>query len=293
MADQLHNANEIIERQLSERATAIEKLLEADVFSYLGPIAEGVDFFIKRIIEAIDPKQDKLAVLLETNGGYVELAERVVNIFRYHYDVVDFVVVSYAMSAGTVLVMSGDAIYMDYSATLGPIDPQIQRSGSDRFVPALGYLEQYERLVKKSAAGKLVTAEVAYLIQNFDPAELYQYEQARELSIALLEEWLVRYKFKNWTKTQTRGRKVTDAMRKQRAAQIARQLNDTSRWHSHSRGISMEVLRRELKLQIEDVNDTPDLQRAVMDYYNLLDDYRSRLGHHLFVTHWRGEYHGH
>jgi len=36
---------------------------------------------------------------------------------------------------------------------------------------------------------------VQILIQGFDQGELYYYEQARELSIALLKEWLVKYKF--------------------------------------------------------------------------------------------------
>ena len=77
--------------------------------------------------------------------------------------------------------MAGDAIWMDYASTLGPIDPQIRRNG--QYVPALGYLEQYQRLVDKSANGDLTTAELAYLVQNFDPAELFQYEQERDLSI--------------------------------------------------------------------------------------------------------------
>lgn len=293
MPDQLHNANDIIETQLCDRVMVVEKLMDADVIAYVGPIADGVDTVLKKLIESISTKRRKLTVLLETNGGYIESAERVANILRHHYDIVEFVVLSFAMSAGTVLVMSGDSIYMDYSATLGPIDPQVQRSGSDRFVPALGYLEQYERLVEKSNGGTLSTAELAYLIQNFDPAELYQFEQARDLSIALLEEWLVKYKFKNWVTTETSCRPVTEDMRKARADQIARQLNDTARWHSHNRGISMEILRRELKLRIEDVEDTPDLHSAIKSYYNLLNDYRNRLGHYLFVTHWRGEYHGH
>src|SRR5579863_7668178 len=102
------------------------------------------------------------------------------------------------MSAGTVLVMSGDAIHMDYYSLLGPIDPQLERAGSADLVPALGYLVQFERLIEKSRKGKLTTAELTFLVEKFDPAELYSYEQARELSIALLKEWLVRYKFKNW-----------------------------------------------------------------------------------------------
>ena len=293
MADEIHSSNDIIESQLRERAQAVEAILDADLITYIGPIEDGLETVLQQIVEGISPRKERLAVVLETNGGYIEVTERIANIFRHHYPVVDFIVMSYAMSAGTVLVMSGDAIYMDYSATLGPIDPQVHRAGMDRFVPALGYLAQYERLVQKSAAGQLTSAELAYLIQNFDPAALYQYEQARDLSIALLEEWLVKYKFKNWTKTQTRGKQVSDATRKRRAREIAQRLNDTDRWHSHSRGIAMEVLRRELKIQIEDLEDTPGLHAAARRYYTLLTDYKSRLGHHIFVTHSKEDYHGH
>lgn len=42
---------------------------------------------------------------------------------------------------------------------LGPIDPQV-RNDRQWYVPALGYLEQYERLVQKSADGTLTTAEL-------------------------------------------------------------------------------------------------------------------------------------
>jgi hypothetical protein len=156
------------------------------------------------------------------------------------------------MSAGTVLVIAGDAIHMDYASTLGPIDPQVMNK-EGRWVPALGYLEQYERLVRKSVEGTLTTAELAYLIQNFDPAELSSYEH--ELSVALLKEWLVKYKFKNWKKTEGSGTTVTVKMRRDRAVEIARKLNDMNLWHSHGRGIPMAVLRRDLNLLIDDFGE--------------------------------------
>ena len=112
----------------------------------------------------------------------------------------------YAMSAGTVLVMSGDEIWMDYFSTLGPIDPQLERrDGREGFIPALGYLEKYNDFVEKSRRGTLTSAEAAYFIQNFDAGDLYSYEQAKKLSIDLLKKWLARYKFKNWKRTERRG----------------------------------------------------------------------------------------
>jgi ClpP class serine protease len=288
----LHNTNDVIERRLEELRVEVEKVLDADVVFFAGPIDDGAHAHLRDIIEATDDRRDRLALLLETTGGYAESAERMANTFRYHYPVVDFVVPTFAMSAGTVLVMSGDAIYVDYSSTLGPIDPQVATT-SGQYVPALGYLEHYERLVKKSASGQLTTAELSNLIERFDPAELYQYEQARDLSIALLREWLVKYKFKNWTVTETRKKRVTQRMKEARAADIARKLNRTSLWHSHNRGITMEVLRRDLKLLIEDIADNSALKDALSNYVSMFMDFRYRLGHHYLAIDCSEGYHGH
>jgi hypothetical protein len=282
------DSNTIIEQQLGQRAIAIEQAVDADLLSYVGPMFAPADDEIKDAVEALKSRRRALFVVLETNGGYVDVAERIARIFRHHYRRVEFVVPSYAMSAGTVLVMSGDAIHMDYASILGPIDPQVRKR--DVFVPALGYLEQYQRLVEKSAAGDLTTAELMFFTQNFDAAELYRYEQERELSIALLEEWLVKYKFKNWTVTESKKTKVTPTLRRERAKRIGQQLNETDRWHSHSRGIPMTVLRRDLKLEIEDFGADEKLRGPLHDYYRLLKDYRMRRGHDGFVLHTRESY---
>lgn len=265
----------IVEEHLDKLLDEIEKAIDGDAFAYCGPITYGADDLIRDEVENIKPKRGRLVVILETTGGYIEVAQRIAETFRRHYKIVEFIVPNYAMSAGTVLVMSGDAIHMDYYSILGPIDPQVPRSGGR--VPALGYLEKYDALIRKSREGKITTAEVTYLIAKFDPAEMYQFEHARELSISLLKEWLVKYKFKDWKKTETRGRTVTPAMKKQRAAAIAKALNKTDLWHTHGRGISMEVLRRELKLKIEDFEPTT-YGGNVREYYRLLRSYMMRRG---------------
>ena len=81
-------------------------------------------------------------------------------------------------------------------------------------------------------------------------------------------------------------------MRKERAQEIARRLSDTERWHSHSRGIPMEVLRRDLKLLINDFGDDEDLGSAVRGYYHLLKDYCLKRGYGDYVLHTRGHYLG-
>jgi hypothetical protein len=282
-------ANAAVERLLHSRAASLEKMMGADVLAYVGLITDGVDDAFRDAIEARKKKQKKLAIILRTPGGYIEVAERIVNTTRRHYGEVDFYIPDYAMSAGTVLVMSGDAIYMDYYSLLGPIDPQVQRPGGKDMIPALGYLAQYERLIEKDKRGDLTTAEAQILIECFDQGELHSFEQSRELTITLLKQWLAKYKFKNWSTTATRGLQVAEEMRVKRASEIAKQLNDHQRWHSHSRGIPMEVLRKELNLQIEDFGERPELSAELRAYHKLMHDYMVKRGH-IDVLHTRGRY---
>ena len=273
------HANDFIEQQLDDRLQEIEKHFEADCLSCSGPIILGIDNLLRFAIETKKAKSNKarLVVVLTTAGGYIEIVQRMVDTMRHHYATVDFIIPNYAYSAGTVLALSGDAIHMDYYSRLGPIDPQLQ-TAKGLMVPALGYLEQYERLIKKAQDGKITQAEVQLLINGFDQAELYQYEQARKLSISLIKEWLVKYKFKNWNKTETRGKTVTARMRARQAGDIARLLNKTEKWHIHGYGISMDVLRKDLNLKIDDFGENKDLDKKIRGYYNLLDDYMIKKG---------------
>jgi hypothetical protein len=119
-----------------------------------------------------------------------------VGTIRHHYGEVIFTVPNIAMSAGTVFVMSGDRILMDYLSRLGPIDPQIEKD--DKLVHALSYLNQFERLNLKAQNGQLTTAEYA-LLSKLDLGELHQFEQARDLLVS----WLSKYKFKDWLTKRT------------------------------------------------------------------------------------------
>ncbi len=274
------DANILVATQLNRDIEALEDELNAHVLTFSGNIYHNADLLIRDAIEQRKekkPKKNKLVFFLETGGGYIEVAQRIVHILRTHYQRVEFYVPNAAMSAGTVLVMSGDEIHMDYYSILGPIDPQLPKPGGGS-IPALGYLRQYEKLMDKANKGHLNTAEMTYLCTKFDPAELYQYEHARGLSVYLLEKWLAKYKFRNWRRTKTRKQIVTAAMKKRRAREIAEKLNDTEKWHTHGHGISMAVLRsREIKLLINDFGKKKELHQRIRAYWALLADHMRKM----------------
>ena len=175
---------------VNERLGRLEKL-SSDVVCFYGPIGPTVDKFFRDFIEKLKdefPDGQRVTIFLTTPGGIAETVEKLVDIIRFHYNEVYFVVPDYAMSAGTIFCMSGDKIFMDYSSSLGPIDPQIFTGGG--YAPALGYLDQVERMIEKSRNGQLTDAEFM-MLQQLDLAMLNSYEQARNLTITLLKKWLV------------------------------------------------------------------------------------------------------
>lgn len=268
--------------QLNEYLGKIEEILKADALTIFSPILYGLENRVKAAIELFSERKSRIAVVLDTIGGVVEVVERLVHFIRHHYDEVDFLIPDRAMSAGTVFVMAGDRIFMGYFSCLGPIDPQILKDGE--LVPALSYLNQYQRLHAKAEAGLLNTAELV-LLNKLDLGELDQFAQARELSHDLLTNWLSTYKFKNWLIHSTNNAPVTADEKKQRAKEIAGVLSDNERWHSHARMISRDILISdpELRLKIEILEDTPNLSSALNDYFGLLQDYVQREQYPSFV----------
>ena len=196
-----------------------------------------------------------------------------VSIIRYHYREVYFVIPDYAMSAGTIFCMSGDKIYMDYSSSLGPIDPQVYNGNN--WVPALGYLDKVDELITKSSNNELTEAEFL-ILQKVDLAEIRSYEMAKELTISLLKEWLVKYKFKNWNKHKSSNTDVTEIEKIARAEEIAKLLGNNKLWHSHGRSIGIQTLTTLLKLQIDDFSENEQLRRIIRNYNDLICEYINR-----------------
>ena len=266
---------------LNQDLRMLEDILQADALTIFGPIRPGLENIIRKCIEKFRYRRDRIAIILDTVGGVVEVVERMVTIIRHHYDEVDFLIPDRAMSAGTVFVMAGDRIFMNYFSCLGPIDPQIVKNR--RLVPAMSYLNQYQRLHERAESGKLNTAEL-FLLNTLDAGELYQFEQARLLSQDLLTEWLSTYKFRSWDIHNSTGNPVTPEEKRQRAEEIARVLSDYGRWRSHGRAISRDTLVSDLiRLKIEKIEDNPSLSYELNHYIERLEYYIQRYGRGLLV----------
>lgn len=250
-----------IKEILSKQAEALEEEFSGRVIYYIGSIHNGLLKFFRDFIEQVaidEPSFERLIFFLKTDGGSVEVTEVLNNLIRQHYKEVYFVIPDYAMSAGTILCMSGDEIYMDYSSSLGPIDPQILKDQD--WVPVMGYIEKYQDMVNKAQEGTLSNAEFL-ILKDIDPAFLSRCEHACELAKTLVKEWLSERLLKN-------NNEAADA--------AAKKLADIKEWHAHGRFIGVEKLINKVGLPIEDYTSNIILRKKIRDYSDLLSQFVER-----------------
>ena len=69
-------ADVAVEKLLHKRAANLEKALTADVATYVGQIVDGVDHAFRDALEPRKKRRPKLAIVLDTVGGFIEVAER-------------------------------------------------------------------------------------------------------------------------------------------------------------------------------------------------------------------------
>ena len=237
-------------------------------------------------IEGDSIDKNHLVIMLESRGGFVATVERVVEVMRENYDKVSIVIPNYAFSAGTILALSGDKIYMNYFSVLGPIDVQVPAS-TGKFVSGNGIKKRYLDLIAKinrKKSLKTAKAELAILQSKFDEGLISTIDKSNEYAKSLVTSWLIKYKFKDWKQTESRKIKVTEDMKLQRAKAIAKAFEDTDTWHIHGRGISMKHLEREgIKLLIDDFGQNKELENKIEKYRDLAVDFCKKLGYTSFL----------
>jgi len=206
-------------------------------------------------------------IILETPGGSGETVEDMVKLLRAKYESIGVIVPGVAKSAGTIFAMAADEILMEPASSLGPIDAQISWQG--KVFSAHALLEGMKKIKEEVIdTGSLNRAYVP-ILQNISPGELQGAQNAYDFALELVADWLVRFKFREWTVHQSTGQTVTPEQRFERAKDIAEKLRDHGRWKTHGRSIKIEDLRA-LRLRITDYSEKAELCDAIRRYYTLL-----------------------
>lgn len=218
-----------------------------------------------------ESNEKKIDFYIETPGGSGEAAEEIARFLRKKFDEVNFVIAGEAKSAGTILALSGDNIFMTDTGSLGPIDAQVRIGRS--VVSAHDYKEWVD--LKREEAAKIGSLNPfdAVMVAQISPGELYGVINSLEFAKDLVKRWLEEYKFKNWTKTRTQKTQVTPEMRKQRAHEVADMLCNHTTWRTHGRSLKIEDLKEVLLIdRIDDDTTLADIVYRIKTVVKLILD---------------------
>ena len=198
------------------------------------------------LINAIKGKN--LDVLLHSPGGRPDATERIVSILRRRFSDICFLVPHSAYSAATMLAVSGDKIILHPSATLGPIDPQING------IPARSIKRGVENIKEKiKKEGPETLPAYIPLIEKYSIELLEMCDDSEKLAKKLVEEWLKDYMFKDEKKVN------------QKIKNIVNYLSDYDAHLLHARPLKVgELQRLGIKVEIADGKLTELLWEAMI-----------------------------
>lgn len=205
-----------LKKELSVLRSKYNKLTGRNLFIYAADFnkaRQGIDvslmqddfYTIQDILRESTQKQ--IDVYLETPGGSGETAEEIARFLHSKFEEVNFVIAGEAKSAGTILVMCANNIYMCSTGSLGPIDAQVKIGRS--IVSAHDYKTWVEdKREEANTNGKLNPFD-AILVSQISPGEIYGVLNSLQFAKDLVKTWLPKYKFRDWTITKDHHKPVT------------------------------------------------------------------------------------
>ena len=269
-----------LDQDLKRAIIEIEEIRKRPLLCYFSNVIKGKEIDINssddlpfnEMVSKIDTSKKSVDIIVVTPGGSGQQISQFVNTLRPRFDSVEFILPYMCMSAGTLWILSGDKIWMDKRAYIGPIDPQVRLN--DSFIPAQSIMallkkvrEEGEEAIKK---GCPIPWEMIRLLYNIDGRLYGDALLQSEYSIKMATEFLLKYKFKDWVTHSSTGNPVTKEEKEKRADEIAQLLCSNEYWKSHAHGITRETVKNPLLLKIEEVESIQGLERAVRRLWALV-----------------------
>jgi membrane-bound ClpP family serine protease len=203
-----------------------------------------------------------LTLILHTPGGNINATESIVSYLRSKFNSIEVIVPTLAMSAGTMISLSCEKVVLGSHSQLGPIDPQMTYGG--KTFSARAVVSQFEQAKLEilgdpisGVPGNLQLAHIwAPMLQNLSPSLIQEAENALNYSEEMVAKWIKDYVFTGQADAKSKGEN------------IARHFNDANLHKSHEHRIGRAEVRAQ-GIDVEDLEDDPNLQEAVLTLYHL------------------------
>ena len=268
----MRNKLETIEGQLQTLADFRKRPVLCIIGELNGETVQEVRRILPELRDSEDRYPEKLSVLLESPGGYIEDSYRIALALREHVKDLEVLVPNMAKSAATFFCLAANTIYLGPHGELGPLDPQRQNlRGSAVYVSALesfnalhhllGYsLDSLDGVVQHLLAASFrreAPMDIPYAIEHAQPlvaaivSALFSQVDPRELgdagmALAVSEEYAERA-MRRWGYSNVEPKKRQE---------IARRLT----WGYPSHGFVIDFTEaKEIGLNVEEIDPDAEL----------------------------------
>jgi hypothetical protein len=221
--------------------------------AYLQITHEEINGFMSSIHEMDCSKG--LTLILHTPGGVINAAETIASYLHSKFADIETIIPVYAMSAGTMIALGTNRLFMGRQSQLGPIDPQMQIG--NRFVSARSIVDQFKRAHDEISTDTRLAHVWAPILQTIGPALLNECENALAYGERMVASWLERNMFSGVGSADSKS------------AAVAAFFNDASKHRSHGRRIDRDVVRSQ-GIDVIDLEDSQPLQDAVLSLYHVI-----------------------
>lgn len=202
---------------------------------------------------------DKLDLILHTPGGDLQATKMIINALRSKYTHIRAFIPNTAMSAGTMIALSCDEIWMSNSSNLGPIDPQLLLPGGNIMIPA-NEIDRVIEAAQKDIIKKKNMEYWSYELSKY-PAVLKQMsDNAIKQATKLTEFWLEKYMFKGDSDADKKAKKIT------------KYFSDYSEHLTHGNHITVDEIKENVpELKLFSLEKKPDLNNLIYGVFYAYD----------------------
>lgn len=196
-------------------------------------ITDNDDLPFNEMVSKVNKDIKDVDLMIVTNGGSPSQVAQFVDTLRPRFDSVEYILPYKCMSAGALWVLSGDKIWMDERAFIGPIDPQ-ERLTDGSYLPVqalMGLVDKFKNEWEElRSEGKNPPLAQVHILNNIDARRLGHAITITGYVQKMASDFLYQFKFKSWNKHSKTGQDVTDDEKRARADGIAQSLASNDQW---------------------------------------------------------------
>ena len=198
---------------------------------------------------------DKLDLIIHTNGGDPNAADAIIRYLRKKYNHIRAIIPQNAMSAGTIMACGCDEVVMGKHSYLGPIDPQfiLNTPLGVRAFPAYSFIQQFEQAKKEVSNDPTTLKAWLPILQSLAPAMLVEAKKSIQFTKEIVEEFLDKYMFLGKDKPK--------------ATLISDHLSDHKNFNAHGKKLDSDYMKN-LGIIVIDLEKDQILQDLVLSVFH-------------------------